>query len=82
MSKPLKPCEGMLSEATKHLLRTSRDRPEWGVYSCEICGQAVGVVSAKGDWIPEKHWPSIAYSSRKAKAGQPSRADSKTVEMR
>ena len=60
-----KPCDGKISENTQQLLSTSRDRAEWGVYPCEICGQTVGVLAANGDWVAERHWPTITYTPRK-----------------
>ena len=60
-----KPCEGKLSEETELLLRTSRTRAGWGVYTCEICGQTVGVEALNGKWAPERHWPSVVYPPRK-----------------
>jgi hypothetical protein len=72
----VKPCEGRLSEATKLLLRTSRDRAPWGMHSCEVCGQKVGVAEVNGDWIPEKHWPSVRYISRKANRPQQAKVGS------
>ena len=65
MPAPVKQCEGRLSEATRLLLRTSRDRAGWSLHPCEICGQMVGVQEVNGDWIPERHWPSVNYSYRK-----------------
>jgi hypothetical protein len=56
-----KQCKGKLSEQTQLILRNSRDRAEWGVYPCEICGQSVGVLEVNGDWVPERHWPSVVY---------------------
>jgi hypothetical protein len=70
MPSPMKPCEGRLSETTKLLLRTSRDRAAWGVHSCEVCGQMVGVLPVNSDWIPETHWPSVKYKSRKETPAQ------------
>lgn len=60
-----KPCEGKLSPETEELLRSSRTRAGWGVYTCEICGRTVGVEETNGKWAPEKHWPSIVYPPRK-----------------
>ena len=65
-----KPCKGELSEQTQLLLRASRDRADWGVHSCEICGQSVGVSAANGDWVLERHWPSVAYIPRKPSVGR------------
>jgi hypothetical protein len=60
-----KPCEGKLSEETQQLLSNSRTRAGWGVYTCETCGQTVGVETINGKWVPERHWPSIVYPPRK-----------------
>jgi hypothetical protein len=84
MPIPVKPCEGKLSEATKQLLRKSRDRAQWSTHPCEVCGQSVGVVPAGADWIPERHWPSVSYvrksapkpRSHAAAAAQPASATS------
>lgn len=65
-----KPCKGKLSEQTRQLLRTRQERADWGVYSCEICGQSVGVSEANGDWVPERHWPSVVYTPRKPSVGR------------
>jgi hypothetical protein len=79
MPIPVKPCEGRLSETTKILLRTGRDRAAWGVHSCEICGQMVGVLEVNGDWIPETHWPSVNYASRKGSTTDRQRAKAAPV---
>lgn len=60
-----KPCKGKLSEQAKVLLRNSMGRASWGVYPCEICGQSVGVLDGNGDWVLERHWPSVTYAPRK-----------------
>lgn|GEM_PF-2164085 len=65
-----KPCKGKLSEQTRELLRISRDRADWGVHPCETCGQSVGVLEANGDWVPERHWPSVIYIRRKPSVGR------------
>jgi hypothetical protein len=65
MPIPSKPCLGELSQETQQLLRKTRDRTQWGTYPCEVCGCAVGVEESRGHWIPERHWPSVAYPSRK-----------------
>jgi len=65
-----KPCKGKLSEETQQLLGGGRDRADWGVYPCEICGQNVGVSAANGVWIPERHWPSVVYTPRKTRVGR------------
>jgi hypothetical protein len=65
MSIASKPCSGELSQETQQLLRQNRDRAQWGTYPCEVCGRAVGVEQAGGQWVPERHWPSVAYPPRK-----------------
>jgi hypothetical protein len=65
-----KPCKGKLSDETLKMLRTAQDRADWGVYPCEICGQNVGVSAEKGDWVPERHWPSVTYTPRKPSVGR------------
>ena len=65
MPIPSKPCPGELSPETQQLLRKTRGRAQWGTYPCEACGRAVGVEEAGGKWIPERHWPSVAYPPRK-----------------
>jgi hypothetical protein len=65
MPIPSKPCPGELSLETQQLLRKTRDRAQWATYPCEVCGRAVGVEEAGGRWIPERHWPSVAYPPRK-----------------
>jgi hypothetical protein len=65
-----KPCKGKLSDETLELLRTAQDRADWGVYPCEICGQSVGVSAANGNWVPERHWPSVTYIPRKPSVGR------------
>jgi hypothetical protein len=65
-----KPCKGKLSQVTQQLLRNSEDRADWGVYPCEVCGQSVGVSEANGDWVPERHWPSVVYTPRKPNVGR------------
>jgi hypothetical protein len=65
-----KPCKGKLSEQIQVLLRTSEDRADWGVYPCEICGQSVGVLETNGNWVLERHWPSVIYTPRKPSVGR------------
>ena len=78
MAGPKKPCEGRLSEATKLLLRSGRDRAAWGVHACEVCGHMVGVLPVNADWVPETHWASVVYSRKGGKATSP--ANSKSAE--
>jgi hypothetical protein len=60
-----KPCKGKLSQQTLQLIQTAGNRADWGVYPCEVCGQSVGVVATNGEWVPERHWPSVVYVPRK-----------------
>lgn len=59
MPRPLKPCDGRLSELTLALLDKGRDRSRWGIHPCQVCGRGVGVLQVNGKWIPETHWPSV-----------------------
>lgn len=65
-----KPCEGRLSERTQQSLRIRQDKVDWRVYPCEICGQSVGVLAANGDWVLDRHWPSVIYIPRRPGAGR------------
>jgi hypothetical protein len=65
MAIPSKPCEGKLSELTLDILRADINRAKWGTHPCQVCGQIVGVVLVKDEWLPETHWPSVTYKPRK-----------------
>jgi hypothetical protein len=65
-----KPCKGKLSEQTLQLLRDMQDRSDWGVFPCELCGHSVGVMSVNGEWVPERHWPSVVYTPRRPNLGR------------
>lgn len=64
MPIPVKPCEGRFSEEVLSSLGNDRGRSQWAVYTCEVCGAAVGAVQDKGKWLPEQHWPSVKYPAR------------------
>jgi hypothetical protein len=49
-------------------IRRNRNREQWASHPCETCGRKVGVELVMGNWVPERHWPSIAYRSRKTVA--------------
>jgi hypothetical protein len=48
------------------MLRNNRGRAKWGTYPCTVCGRVVGVEETGGRWIPERHWATMVYRSRKA----------------
>ncbi len=81
MPKLTKPCEGMLSELTQNLLRTSRGRAKWGIHPCQVCGRAVGVLLLKGNWVPEVHWPSVTYKPRKELGSQSLRSSKEPLQQ-
>jgi len=59
-----KPCNGSLSQETREMLRVSGGKERLKAYSCVVCGRVVGVVTLKGQWTPERHWPSLEYCRR------------------
>ena len=59
MPTPAKPCDGRFNEELQVLLTRNRNREQWGVYPCELCGASVGAVEVRGKWVPEQHWPSV-----------------------
>jgi len=67
MSMPilLKACPGEFSQETQALLQDNRAGVQWANLRCETCGRMVGVEEAGERWIPERHWPSVAYAPRK-----------------
>jgi hypothetical protein len=65
MTLPKKPCYGKLSDATLELLRANKNREQWATHRCEVCGIDVTAKPEKGNWIAERHWPSVAYAPRK-----------------
>src|ERR1035437_7038746 len=70
MSIPSKPCSGGLSQETQQLLRSTRNRAQWSNHPCDVCGRVVGVEQAGGQWVPERHWPSVAYPPRRVPVGR------------
>lgn len=66
MPTPVKPCEGRFSDDLQAVLTRNRNREQWAVHTCQICGASVGAVEVHGKWVPEQHWPSVTYPSRNA----------------
>jgi hypothetical protein len=66
MPIPVKPCEARFSDEVLEALSKNRDRAQWANHTCEVCGAAVGARLEKGKWVPEQHWPSVKYLSRRA----------------
>jgi hypothetical protein len=66
MPIPVKPCEGGFSEELQAVLTRNRNREQWAVHSCLVCGAQVGAVQVHGKWVPEQHWPSVTYPVRNA----------------
>jgi hypothetical protein len=64
MPTPVKPCEGEFTEDLQAVLTSNRNREQWAVHTCHICGAPVGAVKVQGKWIPEQHWPSVTYPPR------------------
>lgn len=64
MSTPVKPCEGRFNDDLQEVLTRNRDREQWAVHPCQVCGAAVGAVQVHGKWVPEQHWPSVTYPPR------------------
>ena len=64
MSIPVKPCEGRFSDDLLELLSKNRNREQWGIHKCEVCGASVGAQQVHGRWVPEQHWPSVIYPPR------------------
>lgn len=64
MPTPVKPCDGRFSDDLQGVLTRNRDREQWAVYTCQVCGATVGAVQDKGRWVPEQHWPSVTYPPR------------------
>ena len=59
MPGPVKPCSGRFSEELQAILARNRDRAQWALHTCEVCGVSVGAVQVQGKWVPEQHWPSV-----------------------
>lgn len=64
MPIPVKPCGGQFSEELQALLTKNREREQWAVHTCQVCGASVGAVQVQGKWVPEQHWPSVTYPPR------------------
>lgn len=64
MPVTVKPCDGRFSDELQEVLIRNRNREQWAVHSCELCGAAVGAVQVHGKWVPEQHWPSVTYPPR------------------
>lgn len=64
MPIPVKPCDGRFSDELQGVLARNRDREQWAVHTCEVCGASVGAVQVQGKWVPEQHWPSVKYPPR------------------
>lgn len=69
----MKPCEGKLNEDLQEILTRNRNREQWGVHTCNLCGASVGAVQVQGRWVPEQHWPSVVYPPRNAAVSRYSR---------
>jgi hypothetical protein len=66
MPIPAKPCDGRFSDELNEILTKNKDRAQWAVHTCEVCGVAVGAIQVQGKWVPEQHWPSVKYPARNA----------------
>jgi hypothetical protein len=64
MPVPAKPCPGQFGDETIQALLTNAGREQWSSHPCALCGQQVGAMLERGQWIPERHWPSVSYASR------------------
>jgi hypothetical protein len=73
MTIPVKPCDGRFSEDVQAVLIQNKDRAQWAVHTCEVCGAAAGAVQVHGKWVPEQHWPSVKYPPREPAAKRSSR---------
>ena len=71
MRIPVKPCDGRFGDDLQEALTRNRNREQWGVHVCQLCGASVGAVQLHGEWIPEQHWPSVTYPARNAAAKKP-----------
>ena len=59
-----KHCEGRFSDDLQGVLAQNRERAQWAVHHCEVCGAGVGAVQVQGKWVPEEHWPTVKYAPR------------------
>ena len=64
MQTPIKACEGGLSDDLQAVLTRNREREQWAVHTCQVCGASVGVVQVGGKWVTEQHWPTVKYPPR------------------
>lgn len=64
MPTSVKPCDGQFSEDLQTVLIRNRNREQWAVHPCQVCGASVGAVQVQGKWVPEQHWPSVKYPRR------------------
>ena len=64
MPIPVKPCEGRFNDEVLAALSVNRDRFQWALHTCEVCGASVGAVQLKGLWVPEQHWPTVKSRTR------------------
>ena len=64
MPIPVKPCDGRFSDDLQEILNRNRNREQWAIHTCEVCGAAVGAMQVQGKWVPEQHWPSVTYPPR------------------
>jgi hypothetical protein len=70
MPIPVKPCDGQFSADLQVVLTQNRNREQWAVHTCQVCGASVGAVEVHGKWVPEQHWPSVTYPPRNAVAAK------------
>jgi len=66
MPGPLKPCDGRFSDDLQEVLTRNRNREQWAIHTCQVCGAAVGAQVVHGKWVPEQHWPTMKYPPRNA----------------
>ena len=74
MSVPAKPCDGRFNDELQKVLTENKDRAQWAVHTCEVCGAAAGAVIVHGKWVPEQHWPSVKYPARNSAAKKSDRS--------
>ena len=68
MPLSVKPCDGRFSDDLQAVLTRNRNREQWAVHTCQLCGASVGAEQLHGKWVPEQHWPSVTYPPRNAVA--------------
>lgn len=64
MPIPVKPCNGQFSDELQAVLTRNRNREQWAVHTCQVCGASVDASLVRGNWVPEQHWPSVTYPPR------------------